>query len=634
MKFFMASAAILAVLSLTGVSTAAEEKDYFKEVEIIPDVVYGHKFGLALTLDVLKPKKDANGAGIVFIVSGGWHSGYFNPESALSSSYPYAGWFDCRALFDKGFTVFFVRHGSGEKFLLPEIVDDVRRSIRFIRCNAQKYGVDPERLGALGASAGGHLAMMVATTSDEGVPNPKNWDWQLYSHSDRVAAAVAYFPPTDIRSWFENDNWKHYEAFRFDPKLAGKYSPLLFVSPKSAPALMIHGDKDTGIPMGEHSAKMLAEYRKHNVPCELLVIKGAGHGFNGFLGYADQPAEQLQNSKLAREATVAWFEKQLAARPPTQAAAPAAAPARITAAPRTQLAQDYAVIDLAAGPAGPWPVSELAAVPADLLTHDAWRTTKILLRKIPAGKFKMGSPPDETGSKEYADSYHAVDTQHAVRLTKPFYIGVFPVTQGQWLQVMGNNPSWFGGNPKRPVENVSWNETRGGTWPNGAPDAAACIGRLGAGSSQPVDLPTEAEWEYACRAGTIRAFNDQTQNNGEGADCADTNLDSLGWYEENSKVSTHDVGGKQANAWGLYDMHGNVSQWCLDWYAPYAGDATDPSGPEAAQRASGHSLRGGYFLFYAPGCRSAARNYESVAPQDQGNTRFSVCGFRLVLHCQ
>ena len=172
---------------------AAEQKDYSKEVEVYTDVVYGHKFALAMTMDVLVPKK-GNGAGIVWIVSGAWHSGVFPPQAAFSADHPYAGFFDCRALLDKGFAVFFVRHGDGSRFTMPEIVDDVHRSIRFIRANAQKYGVEPDRLGALGGSAGGHLALMLATTSDEGVPNPKNWDWVLRI-SDRIAAAVAYFPP-------------------------------------------------------------------------------------------------------------------------------------------------------------------------------------------------------------------------------------------------------------------------------------------------------------------------------------------------------------------------------------------------------------------------------------------------------
>ena len=178
----MRSVITLAVFSLflcRGVAAnAADHKDYFKEVDVHTDVIYGHKYALAMTLDVLQPKK-GNGAGVVWIVSGAWHSGVFPPEAGFSSTYPYAAFFDCRALLDKGFAVFFVRHGDGSRFLLPEIVDDVRRSIRFLRLNAKKYGVDPERLGALGGSAGGHLALMLAAAADDGVPNPKDYDWML-----------------------------------------------------------------------------------------------------------------------------------------------------------------------------------------------------------------------------------------------------------------------------------------------------------------------------------------------------------------------------------------------------------------------------------------------------------------------
>ena len=607
---------------------AADNKDYSKTVEVSTDVVYGHKFGLAMTMDVLRPKKDANGAGIVWIVSGGWHSGHFPPHAAFSSTYPYAGFFDCRALLDKGFAVFFVRHGDGSRFTMPEIVDDVRRSVRFIRINAKKFGVAPDRLGALGGSAGGHLAMMLATTADEGVPNPTGGDWML-RYSDRVAAVVAYFPPTDIRSWFENGNAKHYEkAFHFDPKLAGKYSPLLWVTSRSAPALLIHGDKDTGVPIW-HSEKMLAEYKKNNVLCKLLTIKGVGHGFDiGFKGFAQYTPEQMKIATQARDTTVAWFEKILLAPRKEAKTAEEITPA---SAPKVNLSRDYAVVDLSAGPAGPWAVTELDKAPEDLLKNDAWRTTKILLRRIAAGTFKMGSPPEEAGRAAYMSgscSPCSAETQHTVTLTRPYYIGVFPVTQKQWSLVMGSDPSWFSGNPKRPVENVSWNEIRGGTWPGGVPDASRFIGKLCVGSSQPFDLPTEAQWEYACRAGTIRAFNDQTKNKGEGADCTDANLDPLGWYESNSGRRTHDVGEKQANAWGLYDMHGNVSQWCLDLLGNYSGDATDPVGPATGSRV----IRGGYWSYDAIGCRSAARNFEAVGPGDRDTTRYNVLGFRLVLN--
>jgi formylglycine-generating enzyme required for sulfatase activity/acetyl esterase/lipase len=617
--------AVVCLLLCFGIATAAaDNKDYFKEVEVYTDVVYGHKFALAMTMDVLQPKK-ANGAGIVWIVSGAWHSGLFPPQAAFSSTYPYAGFFDCRALLDKGFAVFFVRHGDGSRFLLPEIVDDVRRSIRFIRTNAKKFGVDPERLGALGGSAGGHLALMLATTSDEGVPNPKDWDGVLRI-SDRIATAVAYFPPTDIRSWFEDGHWKDYEAFRFDPKLAGEYSPLLWVTPQSAPALMIHGDKDVGVPIW-HSRKMLAEYKKNNVPSDLLVIKGVGHGFDiGFKGFDQYTPEQMQIATRARDATVAWFEKILLVPRLEAKIAGKAAPA---AAAKVDLSRQYAVVDLSTGPDGPWPVTDLDQAPDDLLKNDAWRTTRILLRRIPSGKFQMGTPAGHPAGELYAREYHAEDKQHTVTLTKAFYLGVFPVTQEQWSRVMGNHPSWFAGNPKRPVENVSWQDVRGDDKADGQVAEASFIGRLCKGTSQSFDLPTEAQWEYACRAGTTRALNDPAANRGEGADCTDANLAKIAWFEGNSHRQTLDVGLKAPNAWGLHDMCGNVSQWCLDLFGDYPGDVTDPVGPGPEKRRGGHILRGGCWSMPAPGCRCSARNYDCANPPYTG--RFNVCGLRLAL---
>jgi len=637
MKLFILLAIVCLFLSFGVAAKAADHKDYSKEFDVYTDVVYGHKFALAMTMDVLQPKK-GNGAAVIWIVSGAWHSGLFPPEAAFSADYPYAGFFDCRALLDKGFAVFFLRHGDGSRFTMPEIVDDVRRGIRFIHANAQKYGVDPDRLGALGGSAGGHLALMMATTSDEGIPNPKNWDGILRT-SDRLAAAVAYFPPTDIRTWWENGNVTHYEeAFKFDPKRAAEFSPLLQVNPYCAASLLIHGDKDTGVPYW-HSEKFLAECKKNNVPCELVTIHGVGHGFDiGFKGFAQYTPEQTQIAKRAREASVAWYEKYLLAPKKEAKAVAKTAPAP---APKVNLSHDYAVVDLSTGPAGPWPVTELDKAPEDLLKNDAWRTTKMLLHRLPAGKFVMGTPAGDATGEQYARDYHADDKPHTVTLTKAFYVGVFPVTQEQWSRVMGNDPSYFAGNPKRPVESVSWQDVRGDDKPDGTADEKSFIGRLAMGTSQPLDLPTEAQWEYACRAGTTRALNDPAANlpantsgekmagKGEGADCTDANLAKIAWFEGNSERQTHDVGLKAPNAWGLYDMCGNVSQWCLDFFGDYAGDVTDPVGPTFEKRRCAHMLRGGYWSMAAAGCRSSARNYDCANPPY--TARFNVCGLRIAL---
>ncbi len=272
----------MVVVVLSGVCVRAAE-----EVKITPDVVYGHKHGMALTFDVFQPE-EPNGAGVLFMVSGGWYSRWIPPQQALGI---------LRPLVDKGFTVFAVRHGSSPKYVIPEILGDVRRSVRFIRLHAGRFGVDPERLGVTGMSAGGHLSLMLGTTSDEGDPKAKD---EVLRATDRVAAVVAYFPPTDVRPWVDEDSeyWKNYPALRFDAAQAGDCSPILHVTEDDPPTLLIHGDQDKLVPL-DHSRKIRAEFEKKNVPCEVLVIEGAGHGFGGGDG------------KRASDATVAWFVKYL-----------------------------------------------------------------------------------------------------------------------------------------------------------------------------------------------------------------------------------------------------------------------------------------------------------------------------------
>src|SRR5262245_8109116 len=157
-------------------------------VKIEPDVIYRRKDGMALACDVLRPAK-ANGAGILWIQSGGWYSVWTDPKVWAKNAGP---------LLAKGFTVFSVRHASAPKYTVPDAVADVRRAVRFLRMRAKEYAVDPERLGAIGGSAGGHLALMLATTGDDG--NAQAKDTTLRQPS-RIACAVALFAPTDLRGW-------------------------------------------------------------------------------------------------------------------------------------------------------------------------------------------------------------------------------------------------------------------------------------------------------------------------------------------------------------------------------------------------------------------------------------------------
>jgi len=281
-QFLRASLCVFVAMLGTGVRAG-------EAIEITPDVVYGHKDGMALTFDVYKPAKDANGAGILFMVSGGWYSRWTAPAPEGGSYKP---------MIEAGFTVFAVRHGSSPRYNIPEIIEDVRRSVRFIRLNAARFGVDPERLGVTGGSAGGHLSLVLGTMADNGDPKAQD---EVLRVSDRVAAVVAYYPPTDLRPWVNESSpyYQKYPALRFEASLASACSPLLQATADDPPTLLIHGDQDTVVPL-DHSQRILAEFKKLGVPCDLLVISGAAHGFKG------------DDGVRAADARVSWFKKYLA----------------------------------------------------------------------------------------------------------------------------------------------------------------------------------------------------------------------------------------------------------------------------------------------------------------------------------
>jgi len=222
---------------------------------------------------------------------------------------------------------------------------------------------------------------------------------------------------------------------------------------------------------------------------------------------------------------------------------------------------------------------------------------------IPAGTFTMGSPSDELGRD------NDEGPQHQVTLTQSFYMQTTEVTQAQWGAVMGSNPSYFSSCPSCPVEKVSWNDVE---------DFIAAINQRGEGT---YSLPTEAQWEYAARAGTTWAFY---YGGISVTDCSyDPNLDNIGWYCYNSDSKTHPVAQKAPNSWGLYDMSGNVWEWCQDWYngSYYSSSpSTDPTGPSAG---SYRVLRGGRWGGDAGGCRSANRYYGTPDSRDH-------VGFRLL----
>ena len=263
----------------------------------------------------------------------------------------------------------------------------------------------------------------------------------------------------------------------------------------------------------------------------------------------------------------------------------------------------YCVIDLSGGfNAADYPVSYLSGIPSGSWT-DEYKTTKLVLRRIPAGSFIMGS--DQTAENRL------------VTLAKPFYMGVFEVTQKQWELVMGSRPdsspsSSYGRGGAYPAYYVSYDDIRGSSsgaqWPvSSSVDASSFLGRLRAKTGLDFDLPTEAQWEYACRAGTTTTYY-----------WGDVMDGAYAWYSSNSGSKTHPVGTKLPNAWGLYDMSGNVWEWCRDWYGTLAYGA-DPSGSASG---SYRVLRGGRW-YDAGNCTSSDRSYGGPSRRSSG------CGFRL-----
>jgi acetyl esterase/lipase len=283
--------------SLTALTSRADLAAY----SIEPDVIYGHKLGMALTMDAIKPKANANGAGVLFMVSGGWVSTWMRPEAVLDGEMNKSLGFT--ALLDKGFTVFLVRHGSSPVFKVPECVDDVRRACRYVHLHAADWGLDPARLGVFGASAGGHLSLMLGTTGDEGRAGATD---PLEKTGDRVAAVVAIFPPSELKSYVESETMrKRFPALQFDAADWRPVSPIEHVSADDAATLLLHGDQDTLVP-DSHSRQMYQALKEKGVATELVIFPGAGHGFGG------------DDRDRAMQALVAWFDKHLAKAKPAE----------------------------------------------------------------------------------------------------------------------------------------------------------------------------------------------------------------------------------------------------------------------------------------------------------------------------
>lgn len=298
--------AAFAALALTPAAFAQPEPNSTRT----EDVIYGRKYGMALTMDVFAPKdrEKANGRGIIWCVSGGWYSAKPGGIGAWE-----------REFVNRGYTVFAVVHGSQPKFTIPEVLDDMHRAVRFIRTNAKKSNVDPDKLGIAGGSAGGHLSLMQGCAPKGPEEKPRD---VVDRQSSKVAAVACLFPPTDFLNYGQEGKialgygtLKNFRApfdFReMDPntraferitdpaevlKIARQISPVYHVTKDSAPALIIHGDADTLVPI-QQAELIVAKMKEKGVPCELAVRKGAGHGGPAFANDAKVLAD--------------WFDKYL-----------------------------------------------------------------------------------------------------------------------------------------------------------------------------------------------------------------------------------------------------------------------------------------------------------------------------------
>jgi acetyl esterase/lipase len=302
-KRWIMACSVLGLLAAIGAQLSA--------VETPPDgctrdVIYGRKAGLALTMDVFRPKERANGAALLWLRSGDFVSDEqpFNPETIAE-------------YLDRGYTVFAVSHGSAPAFPVDEIVADVHRAVRYVRRHAKEYRIDPDRLAILGISSGGHLAAHVGVSGGEGPPFPKpdylgigRYDPIEVEESSKVAAFVSFCGPTDllnygvegksilefplpeeIRKKAKIDYWTIPFQFRDHDRGVGftrvtdaeeikrrlkAVSPVYLVTDSSAPGLIIHGEKDENVPVRQ-AESLASRLREAGVPADLVIRKDAGH---------------------------------------------------------------------------------------------------------------------------------------------------------------------------------------------------------------------------------------------------------------------------------------------------------------------------------------------------------------------
>lgn len=290
-------------------SAAASDSLNFSKTEII----YGRKDGMALTMTVLTPKQKPNGKAIISVISGNW-------VSTERSRMRFPEW--SKVYIDNGYTVFGVMVGSQPRYTIPDEITDLKRAVRFIRYNAKEYGIDPDKIGITGSSSGGHLSLMIATSSDSA--NTRSMD-PVDKVSARVQAAAVFFPPTDFINYggpntsgkinqaglvlarvaaaFDfkvwNDTTGTYVSITDTDKrlaIAKEISPINSVSSDDPPVIIVHGDKDMLVPK-QQSESIIEKFKEVNVPNSFIIKEGGGHGWK------DMETEE--------KIFVDWFNKYL-----------------------------------------------------------------------------------------------------------------------------------------------------------------------------------------------------------------------------------------------------------------------------------------------------------------------------------
>jgi len=297
---------LVSLYSFTG--TAQDSLNYAKS-----EIIYGRKDGMALTMTMVSPKKQANGKAIIYVLSGNWVS-----SERMLDAFPKAS----GLYVDAGYTVFGVMVGCQPRYAIPDEIIDLKRAVRFVRYNAKQYGIDPDHIGITGSSSGGHLSLMIATADD--VADTRSFD-PVDKVSARVQAVAVFYPPTDFLNYGKpnsfsqvsqaglalmgvagafdfkvwNDTTRTYVSVTSMEKkaqIAKEISPINFVTSDDPPVFIIYGNKDIVVPM-QQSESIIAKFKEAKVPCEFIVKDGGGHGW--------------RNREVEEKNFVAWFDKYL-----------------------------------------------------------------------------------------------------------------------------------------------------------------------------------------------------------------------------------------------------------------------------------------------------------------------------------